>query len=1159
MNINYEDFIPIYPKVNDPDLQYKIGVKKEFLNVSGKTKESTPRLGELFRHQKAFLRYMIQYDYMLNIQGLGTGKSCAMVAIAEYFRKHNDQQIRKVYILEKGETTRQEFKQQLACKCTNRQYITDRVNDITKTEDLRNRALNSEIKKGNYEILTYGQLVNKVQEAGTDPKSIDDAFSGSIFFVDEAHNLISKKKSKGLDETYDEDMIQKNKEIDKDKQYNILWNLFHHVKRSKVILATATPMMNEVGEIAKLMNLILPMNMQMPETWNYTITSISQLEPFFRGRVSFVGTLDTGLMPNYEGIVVPVQYEVEVPDENQNIPFICEEKDDNGNVLVKYPMPKVKTSKFFYESSDVIYPLKMKGTQLKSYMSEFKSPTFDKDSRNISCLVFPDGSSGGDFKSRENLAVTKYIEKVRENTFKLSKLFEQKLASLGLEGLDDLSVKFQFIIEQELNAALRRQDGEIVGNGFCFSENVTGSGAIALGLIMEKFGFEKFSEPLSVFVSGKGGFKDYCSSADTNKVIKQGFEKKLRYGYLDRDSSEVERAALIELVNSPENYNGEYCQFIIGTPSSRDGINISNVLRGYLLMSGWNESGTQQALARFVRSTSHEYISQELKDRGIVDKVDIKIYKLAAITSDEDINKSYIFKNQRTNPSIDIGLYNLSENKNINIRRMMRMMKQCAFDCTIHHSRNTERRDLDYSAACDYNVCNYTCYPSNITENIEKEDEDTTTFDILYADEIIDECKELIIDIIQEKNMVKIADIYKNPKFDIYTKKYIIMSIDSLLKDRTVVRNRFGFRSFINTDGVILFTQTELPSYNKLLDNMNMISNYRDNLFVMKKCCLDKIVNEIEDNDDKIWKQIQQIKEPDTDNYELFTDKFEKLSPKFRVNLLETITLDDKYVSDKLYNAIINKLKWFLYKINEPLTDIFNIKKYLSTSDQRRGRNRKQVSCPKVNIDFVGEEDRGEEVFVHSYYDIKENITSFRTNTQFLTPGDNIRIYKPSEKVGWRSVYDYECSAYKNVIEKHIDARLKEYEKFKYIGTLLSDKKFRIIETKNLNIDEKDKRSRNKGNTCFTYKDKFSLIEILFDADFFIPELQDYEDVSFDTQDEYINYLLNDKSVNKTKTELKKYSIDDLDYFVRWLNFSKEDICNYIQEIFEKEDRLIKV
>ena len=47
------------------------------------------------------------------------------------------------------------------------------------------------------------------------------------------------------------------------------------------------------------------------------------------------------------------------------------------------------------------------------------------------------------------------------------------------------------------------------------------------------------------------------------KYIDASFEKKLRYGILTSDMDDSSRSSLLELFNSKENVNGEYCQILI--------------------------------------------------------------------------------------------------------------------------------------------------------------------------------------------------------------------------------------------------------------------------------------------------------------------------------------------------------------------------------------------------------------------------------------------------------------------------------------------------------------------------------------------------------------------------------------------------------------------
>lgn len=1146
MEYNFEDFIPVYPKQDDPDIQYKIGVKKEFLEDAGIASEPPPSLGGLYKHQRAFLKYMKQMDRMLNIQSVGTGKTCALVALAEYYKK-NKSTIRHVYVLEKGESTIQEFKNQVARKCTAGDYLTPDVRNPTIEERYRQAALTREIHTW-YSIKTYGNFIKEVQQNGMTQEDIDRKYSGCIFFIDEAHNLTEDRKLRGQNTPEEPDEVEDSEfEKEKKKNYKVFWDFFHKVKRSKIILATATPMLNTVNELVKLMNLLLPENMQMPSAgpgnkWDYNKVTLSQLEPFFRGRVSYVRALETGVNIDYQGDFMDEEYHLEFADEDQEVPFVFATPENPSP-----EQPKTKTTKQTFKSQTRVYSLPMSSFQNAAYDVAIKSKaSFDSEKRKASCLVFPDGSFGGDFNKRNNIEFTKFIKPTGKNSYELTKEFTSHLRKDVLEDLATFSCKYYFIIRNEIEAYLRRQAGEIVGNAFCYSEIVTSGGAIMLGKLMEYYGFKKYSQTSSVFITNKEG----------KKVISSSFGKELRYGFLTSEMPDSERNSLLELFNSPENYNGEYCQTMIGTLSARDGINVFNVLRGYLVASGWHQSGNIQALARFIRATSHDVINQKLAEMyraksKPIEKAQIKVYRLVASP-----------KNPKN--AIDLDLYTTSERKDISISRMMRFLKQCAFDCTIHYMRNHRSGDIDGSPECDYMKCNYACYPSNITNIIDEDETDFSTYDILYSDEIVNECKEEIIKEVTVRNTINIEELYTLPVMRLYKVKYINMAINKIMEERTTVRNRFGFMMFVNTNGNSLFTQSELPNYSNNNHNLVNLSMYKDMMFGYIKNSLNSLISKLSVNDEDIKNKLLKMKNISTTNFEQFDEMFSLLTFEEQLKFLElAIRFEEvenptESFETDLSAAIRRKFRNYFFKMREPTTDILNIKNYLESSGDRRGRVRKETKCPKVNITMIGENDFGEVVYFHDYMVSKSDNAAFSTNSQFFNSGENIRIFKPSEGE-WRDVYPFECQAYKNLINKQREKKLSQFSKFTEFGTILNDKKFRIINNESLNLDNPDKRTITKGSVCTSYEYKIDIIDILLRSNYMPEEVQEIKlPPELKTRQDYENYLLYQVQAVKVLERLEKYSVKDLQFISKYFlsDKSKDKICNYVKELFFKEGRI---
>ena len=1187
MSFNLEDFIPVYPEQDDPDIQYKIGVKKEFIDVSAEISEAPPKPGDLYMHQKAFKRYMTNQDKILNIQSVGTGKTCAMISIAEQFK--NDPYFNKeVYIILRGPSLQQEIKKQIACDCTDKVYLTESVIDSSKDEISRMKALTRNIHE-RYQFRTYSSFAKEILKTGFLEEEIDRIYSGCIFLVDEAHYLNEKRQSKQYkNETGEELDVDPSgaDDFDKEEDYKTLWKFFHMVKRSKVILSTATPMINDVKEIANIMNLILPIDMQMPITWNYDKMTIEQLEPFFRGRISYVKAFETGAEVSYEGLKMNRQYEMDFPIENQNIPFLAMERNINGDIIYEPKEPIVKTSKKIYKSQSIIYPTLMSDFQREAYeKAATESRNFRQGEKQASCFVFPDSSYGGDFISGKKLksAAGKFIKSVGIDKYELEPEFKEEVKS----NIEKYSSKYTFIIANELDAAERRKRGEIVGTSFCYSEIKSGGGAILLGKVLEEFGFEQFDENISVFGYTKSGNKNFCSDEKTSeKTIRTTFGKKLRYAILSTTMSDEKRQYLFEIFNSPENANGDYIQLMIGTEASREGINVFSVLRGYLLTPGWHPSGVHQALARFIRAKSHIYIINLIKKKLLKEGKDpafanteIKIYKLAAIADPEEINEKITvnltdFDKNKYTLSADLDLYTIIERKDISIKRMMNILKRCAFDCPIHYTRNTSGNDKDGSEKCDYEKCKYICYPSQLTNDIDEDEIDYSTYDILYSQEyMVNECRDIIVKLLSKRNSVKIKDLFKISELKPFKKIYIIMAIDDIIKRRLFINNRFGFPSFINMDANYLFCQTEFPNFDNdsFINNNATLNLYKDILFGYKQNSFTDIIKELSvDEDNLIFKRLMDLNDPVEKQWNEFNSNFDKLTKKFQLNKIEEAFMDIINNKDNvLSEAIFVKFKHYFTQSPEPKNDIYKIQKYLETSTLRRGRNRKENDCPIIDESVIGglegPDKNGEIIYIHRI-SLDTDTTSFKTNSQFFNP-NSIRIYKPSEKDGWRNTHPYECQAYKNIIRMQNEARIKPLvEKFEFIGTLVQDASepdktvFRIIKSKDFRFDADDKRSTAKGTVCSSFGHKFDLINILLESEYYH---DDIESINLPTmnKNEIIEELIKIYKVNVSYEELNKYKINELRYIMKWFmsGQTKNELCMHVQTLFEEEERLIAI
>ena len=493
--IELDDLVYDYPKYNEEEIQTEITRKFEFLELAGLRSEPVPKRGQLYRHQKLFLRLMRQYDSQLVMSETGTGKLCQYVGTIQYYKMLADTldgvrrlleeseikvsdplslkpQYKRAYVLVKGQSLIDETKNQILCKCTDGEYITPQILN-SKTETARKQNITRSISKF-YTITTYGVFAKELFEKSDE--QLRNEFDNCIFVVDEVHNIKDDKSGGQIryssigNKYYVQ--IRKNRRTQKVEEhiienrliYDQLWRLFHLVKPRKVMLLSATPSINDPSEIGPRLNLILPADRQIPEDVNWNTVTLDYLEPYFRGLISFVRALDTGAIPIYQGKAIQAEYSIN--PENKNSP--------------KVP------------AQIVIYATEMAEKQLKVYDQAVANPlslrpesdkpeAFDDLKRQAANFVFPDDSTG-------SVGYRKYVIEEKNNVFKATTELRAWLKSR--DHFRAMSAKFYEIVK-----LCSRNEG----NCWCYSHYIRGSGAVVLGLCFDANGFERYEEKESVF------------------------------------------------------------------------------------------------------------------------------------------------------------------------------------------------------------------------------------------------------------------------------------------------------------------------------------------------------------------------------------------------------------------------------------------------------------------------------------------------------------------------------------------------------------------------------------------------------------------------------------------------------------------------------------
>jgi superfamily II DNA or RNA helicase/ribosomal protein S18 acetylase RimI-like enzyme len=855
--MDIHEFLPKYPNIKkseedilnpyDNGFYESIFKKKEFYDERLPKIEDLPNeKGILMKHQKIIARFLSShtlYDSLLLVHEMGTGKTCSAIGAIEQIKNENNN-FKGAMIFAKGQGLLQNFIKELRDKCTAGQYIPEGFVDNTsggcglskKTGGLTDLESTIRTKKLIQDFYSTGTFETFSKHLSTTKDAdIITLYSNYIIVIDEVHNL----------------RIQDVTEGDRISMYEQFKRLLHLVKNCKILLLSGTPMKDTPEEIASVMNLILPEDIQLPtgEKFvskylikhgenNFTVkkNKIKLLKKRFKGRVSFLKAMRSTVKKEFIG-------------------------EKNVGKLKHLIVDPVKMSKF----------------QTKAYIEAVKLDENGKtgvhyNARQASLMVFPDGTYGqpripGTSNPDRSKGFEKYvITKTSSKTFTAVKLAGKnkksvtksfslnneltnaikgdtkqyilkgmkitspeykKIIQTRLKNLNKYSAKYANVINSILNA-----DGE---SCFVYSELITGSGAIVFSQLLDLFGF----------------------SPATGK---EGNNKSLRYGFLTSFSTSSQIHKIINCFNQPDNMNGDIIKVLIGSKVVSEGVSFYNIQREYILTPWFNYSETDQAIARGYRLGSH---------KNLIKKGEEPIVRISQLVAMPRKDNTF---------SIDLYMYEISEDKDITIRGILRYMMESAFDCSLNYFRNNIK-DEERERGCEYQECNYVCDGidmKDIEDGLPIEEIDNSTYKLYYGDpkvlpirkdlekyfrqhnelevddviryfdgkysewEINNALKTIIeksdssiyykdyVDIYSHSNVkkiiVSISKLFENnfrisftkivELFPNYSTFEILTALKNMIDESIVIKNKYGFSSYIREDQNIYFLVNSLSISN---------------------------------------------------------------------------------------------------------------------------------------------------------------------------------------------------------------------------------------------------------------------------------------------------------------------------------------------------------
>lgn len=635
------------------------------------------------RFLKKFMSMETRNMSLLMFHGVGVGKTCAALQIAENFhKKYSD--MNKTLILSSN-LLRANFENEMFnVSLMNNSCLGDKyIRMVPMFSKLGKKVLNSKIKlnlQKYYEFKGYLEFANLIENFKNGNKSenyiefIRTKFSNRVIIVDEVHNLRS----------VDDSQVK--------KIQSVLEDVVKHGINVRLVFLSATPMFNDPNEIIWIMNmlsynekkkfLIDPKESIFDK--NETISSKNQkiLKTFGKNYVSFMRGENPFTFPTRLFPIVNKNKNIFEQSDHPKFDVYGEEIEDT----LKYT--ELVTSVMSDEMYDAYKKIDYKSENYEKEDAEKEDTdetkgTFNLQARvQLSNIMYP-GSDDHVIVNRKGLLQT-MDENISTNG-SLSYSYKTNVVHIfNDEHLGTYSPKIKTVIDSVKNAE---------GIVLIYSKYIY-SGLIPIALALEEIGLNRYKD---TNLLSKDGMKQTNMG---NYTILSGNTK------LTHSSDKI-----IQTCRSFENKDGNLVKVILISEVATEGVDFKNVREIHIVEPWYNLSKIEQIIGRGVRNNSHVNLDKL--------KRNVTIFQHANLLP-KKTNKE----------SVDFRTYRIAEKKQLKISKVERILKESSIDCPLNKevmyfepklldtiqlitSQNNEIQfkegDLPNSRMCDYTSCQIEC------------------------------------------------------------------------------------------------------------------------------------------------------------------------------------------------------------------------------------------------------------------------------------------------------------------------------------------------------------------------------------------------------------------------------------------------------------------
>jgi hypothetical protein len=788
------------------------------------------------------------YMSMLLYHGVGVGKTCAAIQIAESWL---DTFPRSKVIIVAPPTIQSGFYRTIfdinrvkigegdepntAIQCTGDSYLELAGVTLEREKEKIQRKINKVIDR-RYAIYGYIQFANHIRDllkrippgttdekrAEMEYKILNQEFSGRLLIIDEVHNLrdvellpeISEESERS--ETDDDTesggrgadapaggVLEKTAADQGKRLTPFIKKLLNNVEGMKLACLTATPMYNTYREIIFLFNLLLMNDKKATLIETDIFNRNGTFRPGGEERLGKIAQRYVSFMRGENPASFPLRL---FPLGISHI-----SRDEYPRINPRGTIVPEEEMEFVGRLP--LVPIQLKGDALEATIDAIQSLPQSLGGLNYlqveslvaagSFVMPPSPGKNISFKDRcAALAWRLHFSRTNvgaEARFTPLSSEPGSIRWLSQDNIGNYSPKYEFFLKRA-----QRAEGVI----FAYTRYVN-NGALPLAMVLEANGYTPYGRKTKLLNAGfqsPGGRQcALCPLRETSHGSGVQDHDFVPANYIIVTGDEElggKNATNISAEREPANADGRIIKIIIGSQVAAEGVDFKFIREEHILDSWYHLNRMEQIIGRGIRFCSHSALQPE--------KRNTTVYMYASILPSGAMSQ--------TRETGDLYSYRVAYRKAVEVGRVSRIMKQYAIDCNLNHDAilirdsttmdiidgQRERRtavpirDMDYTAVCDWIECDYKCIPE---VNVNLAESTDSTYDEFAAKWRINELKKRI------RKLFALQTFYRREDFLNFFNDVPGVAYINLLKD--IIDNKnFSVTSKNGQEGYVRYCNT---------------------------------------------------------------------------------------------------------------------------------------------------------------------------------------------------------------------------------------------------------------------------------------------------------------------------------------------------------------